>query len=406
MKIYTARQAIFNRQQRVVAYELLYRDGPENIFPDVDPHEATARLIMRTHLNTGLKKITGGKPALINFPEKALKAGLAEVVPCEQVVIEILETVEPSDAVLEICKKLYRAGYHLALDDFVYEPRWERFLPYVKLIKFDIQRTPLAEVEPLVKRLRESSTLKFLAERVETPEEFAQARRLGFHFFQGYFFCKPELEVHSDLESASAMMVELYREASRDQIIINNMVAVFERDTGLTYRLLRFVNSGTLPNTQDIASIKQAVVYLGDIQLRKLSLLLVSAVCASKKPRELIRLSVLRARFCELVAKLYDPKLAEAAFVVGLLSLLDAILNRPLEQLLQQLPLRQEIVVALTEAERTPLFHILNTVRHYEKGSWYNTGKAARQLMLSYEAVAEAYAEAVDWTETYQVIHS
>jgi len=148
MKVYTARQAILNRKENVVAYELLYRGGPENFFPQIDPHKATSKLIIRTHLNQGIGLITDNKPALINFPEESILSCLPLILPPKQVMIEILETVSPSDEVYQACKVLYHQGYHLALDDFVYKPEWNRFFNLMKLIKFDIQATSLSELSP------------------------------------------------------------------------------------------------------------------------------------------------------------------------------------------------------------------------------------------------------------------
>jgi len=401
MKVYTARQAILNRKERVVAYELLYRGGPENFFPQIDPHKATSKLIVRTHLNQGLGLITDNKPALINFPEESILNGLPLILPPKQVVIEILETVNPSDEVYQVCKTLFHQGYHLALDDFVYKPEWNRFFKFVKLIKFDIQITTLSELEPLVKKLKTRKNLKILAEKVETKEEFLQAKQLGFHFFQGYYFCRPEMSENSEIDSNQPILLSLIQECLKTHLNINSITSYFERDVALSFKLFKFINSGILPLTQEITSIKNALIYLGEAQTKKLILLLTTGVLAENKPKELTRLAIIRARFCELIAEKTIPHLTEASFLVGLFSLLDAMLDSPLEKVVNNLPLAAEVVTALTSDKPSTLKYILSTVTYYEQGSWYNTKRNADILNVNYEKLTDYYQNAIVWANKY-----
>jgi len=401
MKVYSARQAILNRKENVVAYELLYRGGPENIFPDIDPHKATSKLIMRTHLNQGLAIITDGKPALINFPEESLLTGLPLILPPKEVMIEILETVKPSDEVYQACRTLYHKGYHLALDDFVYKPEWNRFFNLVKLIKFDIQATSLDELTPLINKLKTRKNLKILAEKIETKEEFLQAKKLGFHFFQGYYFCKPEMSENKEIDTSQAVFLSLMQECLRAQLNINTLTSYFERDVGLSFKLFKFINSGILPLTQKITSIKSALIYLGENETKKLMLLLSTGVIAKDKPQELTRLAIIRAKFCELMAAKTMPELADAGFMVGLFSLLDAMLDSPLEKILTDLSLAPEVLTALTGDSPSSLKYILNAVSYYEQGSWYNTKKNAEMVRVSYEELTEYYQNALIWANKY-----
>jgi len=401
MKVYSARQAILNRKENVVAYELLYRGGPENIFPDIDPHKATSKLIMRTHLNQGLAIITDGKPALINFPEESLLSGLPLILPPKEVMIEILETVKPSDEVYQACRTLYHKGYHLALDDFVYKPEWNRFFNLVKLIKFDIQATSLDELTPLINKLKTRKNLKILAEKIETKEEFLQAKKLGFHFFQGYYFCKPEMSENKEIDTSQAVFLSLMQECLRAQLNINTLTSYFERDVGLSFKLFKFINSGILPLTQKITSIKSALIYLGENETKKLMLLLSTGVIAKDKPQELTRLAIIRAKFCELMAAKTMPELADAGFMVGLFSLLDAMLDSPLEKILTDLSLAPEVLTALTGDSPSSLKYILNAVSYYEQGSWYNTKKNAEMVRVSYEELTEYYQNALIWANKY-----
>ena len=401
MKVYTARQAILNRKEHVVAYELLYRGGPENFFPQIDPHKATSKLIMRTHLNQGLAQITDNKPALINFPEESILNGLPLILPPKQVMIEILETVSPSDEVYQACKTLYHQGYHLALDDFVYKPEWSRFFKLVKLIKFDIQATALSELAPLVKELKARKNLKILAEKVETKDEFLQAKKLGFHYFQGYYFCRPEMSENNEIDSNQAILLSLMQECLKTPLNITRISSYFERDVALSFKLFKFINSGILPITQEITSIKNALIYLGEIQTKKLILLLTTGVLAKNKPKELTRLAIVRARFCELIAEKTIPQLTEASFLVGLFSLLDAMLDSPLEQIVNDLPLAAEVVTALTGDKPSQLKYILSTVTYYEQGSWHNTKRNAEMVNVDYEELTDYYQNALVWANKY-----
>ncbi|MFT4927474.1 MAG: EAL and modified HD-GYP domain-containing signal transduction protein [Phenylobacterium sp.] len=175
MRVYTARQAVFNHKRKIIAYELFFRDSEENKFPaHVPPEIATAKLLINSYLSVELDSITEGKPALVNFPASMLKDHLLEMVPYKNIIVEVLETVEPNDENYEVLRALFHRGFILALDDFIYTPEWDRFLPFIKLIKFDIIATPLDTLGDLVKRFKETK-IKLLAEKVETYQEFHQA---------------------------------------------------------------------------------------------------------------------------------------------------------------------------------------------------------------------------------------
>jgi len=404
MHVYTARQAIMNRKQHVIAYELLFRDSEENIFPKVDPHAATSQMIIQTHLNSGLGAVTCDKPAFINFTEKCLLSGFPELLPKNKVVIEILETVRPTDEVFEKCRALFHAGYTLALDDFIYKREWKRFFRFVKIIKFDISQTPLNTLSPVLAVLKENyKNIRYLAERIETQAQFVEARKMGFHFFQGYFFCKPEIHKARHIDTEHELLFELYQELCKTELDINRITDCFQRDLGLTYKLLRYINSGVLPLKTNINSIKEALVYLGEEQTRKFLTLLTTATLAKNKPKEIIRMAIVRARSCELTAKKVLPGASGEAFLMGLLSLIDAILDRPMESILDELPISDEIKDALLNERSSGLLRvIINAVRHFEKGKWHDTSKECLKLRVSYESLAGYFNDAMTWAKLYE----
>jgi EAL and modified HD-GYP domain-containing signal transduction protein len=333
--------------------------------------------------------------ALINFSEESLLNGLPLLLPSDQIMIEILEDTNPSDEVYQACRELYHKGYSLALDDFIYKPEWGRFLNLVKLIKFDLMQTPLEKIAPLVEKLKTRKKLKLLAEKVETKEEFLAAKKLGFHFFQGYYFCKPEMKESRSVDENQVLLMLLLHEILKKNVNLNVVIEYFTQDMYLCYKLLRYINSGLLPLTESVNSIKQAVIYLGEDKVKKLIILLTTGALAKNKPKELMRIAIIRANFCELMAKYSCPELQESAFLTGLFSLLDAALDKPLVDILPSLPLSIDIVDALTKDKRSPLSNILTTIKYYEKGAWFNTKRYSELVNVGYEEVGEFYQSAV-----------
>lgn len=402
MKVYTARQAILNRRQHTVAYELFFREGIENAFPNnIDSNVATSRLLLNHHFNVGIKSLTNGKRALINFSEQGLLQRMPSLLPQADIIIEVLEDVEPSDEVYEACRELFHQGYRMALDDFLYHKNWDRFINFTRLIKFDIQRTPFAEIAPLLPMFKKRKGLKLLAEKVETREEFKQAMDLGFDFFQGYFFCKPEMLTNTDIEAEHHMVLIIYQEVLKPYFSYEKLSKYFSQDVALSYKLLQFTNSGLFQLKEPIESIKQALVYLGEEQARKFVCLIATAHLGKNKPLELVRMSIIRARFCEQIAHLHDPKSAANAFLVGLFSMVDALFDKPMEVLVVNLPLIEDVKDALL-GEKNPFYHQLELVKAYESASWYATSKCANIVGIAEQELPAMYENASKWSETYE----
>ena len=401
MSVFVARQAIFNRKQNVVAYELLFRNSAENFFPDIEEGQATARLIMENQLNLGTRHITSGKTALINIGPDSLKHNLCDFLPCKDVVIELLETIEPTDDNYQLCRELFHKNYKLALDDFVYNEQWERFLKFIKLVKFDIAQTPLSDIAEIVEKLKQHKKIKILAEKIETQADYHQAHKMGFDYFQGYFFAKPTMHEQQDIDYNYALVVAIYAQVMKPSPDIKQISALFEADAALAYKLMRLINSGVFPIQSKISSIKQALVYLGHERLKKFISLIVTAHTAGKKPAELMQVCVVRARFCELIAKQVSKSLAGEAFLTGLFSLLDAILDQPMSLLVEKLPFPDDIKAALLN-EKNTLYYILNVVQAYETGSWWTLEKAVILLNVKSDVLPGLYNQAVDWADNYK----
>ncbi|MCF6434364.1 HDOD domain-containing protein [Pseudoalteromonas sp. MMG022] len=400
MKVFVARQAIFNRRKQVVAYELLFRDGTSNSFPNIADDAATAKLIMDNQLNLGTRYLTSGKKALINIGPDSLNQELAHFLPCQDVILELLETVSPTTQNYEKVKSLFHQNYRLALDDFEYTKQWEPFLKLIRLVKFDIQQNSLDQIEELVEEFRQRKNMKLLAEKVETEAEFEQAKEMGFHFFQGYFFAKPRVIQQNDIEINHAIVLLIYAEVLKPHLSIDKIARLFAQDTALAYKLLRLINSGVFPLKKRIESLKQALVYLGDERVKKFVGLIMTAHIAEGKPTELTRLSIVRSRFCELIAKSLNPNIKGMSFLTGLFSLLDAILDRPMDQVVSRLPFPEELQDALM-GKHNLLYYILNVVKAYESGSWWQLQEACSLLNINDQRLPEFHADAIRWADMY-----
>jgi len=403
MSIYTARQPILNAKKQVVAYELLFRDSQKNCFPDdIDPDIATAKLLINSFLSVGLDDITEGKPALVNFPMPLICEHLVNMTPYKNIIIEVLETVEPTNESYDVLSKLFHQGFILALDDFIYKPAWERFLPFIKLIKIDIIETPLPSIVHLLPLFREHK-IKLLAEKVETHQEFLQAKGLGFDFYQGYFFYKPEILVGAEIESLHPFIMSIYNEVMKEDYSYRKLEGYFEHDMDLTVKLLRFVNSVLFGHSNKIISIKQAIRYLGEVQLRKFVCLVVMAKLNPRKPTVLIQNTILRAKLCEQFAKIMKlNQLSELAFLVGLFSTIDAILDRPMDKILHSLPLAKEINVALLE-QKGSLAECLAFVVAYMQGDWPTINIFIESYDVEPDYLISISNEAYQWLSAYKV---
>lgn len=400
MKVFTARQAIFNSKKQVVAYELFFRDGMENSFPNVGGTEATAKLILDTQFNVGLEQISSGKPALINFTQHALLDKIPTLLPAKKVIIEILEDVEPAMNVYTACKEMFLQGYRFALDDYQHEKSWVPFIKLSKIIKIDINLTPLDTIVPLVKKLKELKNIKLLAEKVETYDELIKAKKMGFSFFQGYFFCKPEILAFEDVDIKKEIVVRLYQETLKELIEFEEVARLIAHDTALSYKLFRFINSGLFELEEPLTNIRQAVTFIGEKQVRKFIWLVATAHISENKPSELTSMSIIRARFCEQLALKVSPKKADNAFLTGLFSLLDAILDKDFFSIIESMPLHEDVASALL-GRGNALQDILETVKAYETGSWSKMRRACAKLRMEQEELPDFYFQAVEWANVY-----
>ncbi|TKE95460.1 HDOD domain-containing protein [Vibrio kanaloae] len=397
---YVARQPILNRNKNTLGYELLFRDGERNAYPaHIESNRATYRLIVENFLSVGLNPSIPSSRCFVNFPYQSLIRRLPLSLPKDKVVVEILETCTPTDELLEAVKELYQAGYMIALDDFTSTPEWERFLRYTHIVKLDIMQMGLDEACDLVKA-HQGKKFSFLAERVETDQEFQQAKEAGFKFFQGYFFSKPEIIKTKYISPEQVIAMELFQEVCKPDVDFQRVESIVAKDIALSYKLLRFVNTMSPRLKVTISSFRQALVYLGQDKLKMFVSLAVASYVSDKKPKELYGLSLQRAQFCQRMSRYQAFEgHQEQAFMIGLFSLLDALLDLSLENLVEQLPLCKSIKVALLRREG-PYGTLLALEESFEHADWQQIYEHCANLGLNVEQVKTELTEARRWSHT------
>ena len=399
MYFYAARQPILDVNKKLFAYELLFRDSIDNVFPDVDGDEATSKMIEASKFNMGISEFTSNKPAFINFTLETLAQGYPEMLTNDEVVVEILETVKPGKKLLGLCSDLHSKGYTIALDDYEHQNVWSHFYPFINIIKIDIQQTTFEEINTIIDAIKDHPHIDLLAEKVETYQEYEQAQQLGFKYFQGFFFAKPEMVKTKSLSPSQLAMAELLYETSKPELDLASITSVFERDVTLSYKLLRYANSAIFKRRNEVSTIKQALVMLGSGELKRFLGLMFAVTANPDKPTELIKLAMTRAKFCELVAHDMNDKLDDSiAFLTGLLSMIDAILDEELEGILAKLPLAAEIKEPLLTGKGS-MAAIIKLVEFIEHAQWDKTNIVMEKLKLDKEQAVKHYNEALVWAD-------
>jgi EAL and modified HD-GYP domain-containing signal transduction protein len=291
----------------------------------------------------------------------------------------------------------------MALDDFFFKSELLPLIQISKTIKIDFRSTPIQTIEAYVKHLAPFS-INLLAEKIETHEEFEQALELGFVFFQGYFFCKPEIMSGKDIAPNKLTLLQVVGEINRNNCDLDKLAEIINRDVSITYKLLRYINSAYFRRSQEIQSIQHAVVMLGEKEIKKFISLVATAALGEDKPSELIRSSIIRARMCELLGSLDGLHLDKfELFLVGLFSRIDAMLDNPMEEVLDQLPLSPNVARALIEGDG-PLADILQLIGAYETGDWDHFAQVKNKLAIDDSKIPDFYIEAIGWADNYASI--
>lgn len=388
-EIFVGRQPIYNRNVEVIGYELLYRGSRDNRAQFLDGDQATGEVILNTFLELGLENITGRYPAFINISRSFLVGDKPLPFSHKRVVLEILEDIEPDAVVIEAMRRLAQSGYIIALDDFVYRPELEPLLALAHIVKFDVLGIAPELLAERVRSLKQRK-VRLLAEKVETHEEFERCKQLGFDYFQGYFFCKPNI-VHGRSRPVNRLvLMNLLVELQHPDTDIGKLEKLVAQDAALTLRLLRYVNSPCVAIRRKVESLRRALVIIGGNTIKNwITLILFTRL--DDKPRELVVTALVRARMCELLgaARRYDG--LDRFFTVGLLSAMDALMDQPMDEVLAELPLVEEVKAALRTRDGH-LGQVLEQVLLYEWGAWDRLCQS-----LDSATYRQAYLDAVRW---------
>lgn len=396
MDVYVARQAIFDINKEVIAYELLFRNNNINEFVSIKNVNPTIDVIRNSFFVIGINKITGGKKAFVNFDEELIKSELIERFSKDHLAIEVLESVKPDYTIIECCKRLKEKGYLIALDDFRYNEQFDKLMKYIDIIKVDFLITKGKERKELIKKIKSTNiNIKFLAEKVETEEEYKEALSYGYSYFQGYFFCKPVIISGRDLSGYKFTYLNLIKELNKDTINIEKIEALIKNDILLSYRLLKEVNSGYHYLKRKITSIRDAIMIIGVNELRRWIFIITLKQLGENNIDELVKMSLIRASFMESLCKKLHFKVSEFdAFLVGIFSLIDVLLKVQIDKILSELPISSTVKDALL-GKKNIISELLGLTIEYEKGNWAGVNELIKKIELDEEFVGSCYLNAM-----------
>ena len=412
MDTFVARQPIFDARNDVYAYELLYRkDAAKNYYDDsADPDLASKRTLINSFVEIGLDKLTGGRKAFVNFTEHLLLDGTHELLSPELLTVEILENIVPTSEILQACARIKNSGFQIALDDFVFTETSHAFFDYADIIKVDFLQTPLPDIAELVQTLHDRKTsgksekpIKLLAEKIENKGIFNTALEMGFEYFQGYYFSKPVIVSGQSINPTMINRMRLLQISMRPDFCFDDVADVVKHDVALSYRLLRFVNSANFGFRTVISNIQQALVVLGTTEVRKWMALICLIELNQDKTPELTRMSLIRARFLELVAlSTGNARRAETLYLLGMFSLMDAIMEMPMSEVFSQIHVDESVSGPLISKSGND-YELLHLIELYEQGDFDAAAAQADALSLPESKLADAYMEAVQWTTQLRI---
>ncbi len=395
MDVYVARQPIFDRHMNVIAYELLYRKSMNNFYEGTDDNQATAELINNAFLTMHYRELTGGTKAFINFSEDMLINEIPLLLPPESTVVEILERVEINDSLISSSEKLRDNGYIIALDDFVFDESYLPLLDIAHIIKIEFPVVSLESQRKLIKKYK--NKIKFLAEKVETREEYQLAYDMGYDYFQGYFFSKPVIVKSKEIGSLNVNLTRVMDQLNKTEPDYQKIADIIETDLGLSYKLLKLANSVFFGVKNKIIYTKQALVQLGIIELKKWIYLMMLQDIQVIENKELIKTCFIRAKFMELIAAEVGGENKEFEyFMVGLLSSIDVLMNRDMESIVKELTLTPSVRDALLGVDNE-IRKILDVIIFHENLKPENLYLDEIHTGLDKEKFIGLYIESLMW---------
>jgi len=399
VEILVARQPILDRNLKVYGYELLYRSCDRS--QTADGGEATLQVITNSFLSIGADKLLGGAKGFVNCPQSILTDERIDLLPTSNTVLEVLENVKPEPTVIAACRRLKDRGFLLALDDFTGQPGYDALIELADIIKVEFPALTLS-ARAKIRETYGKRGIRMLAEKVETRSEFLQALDMGYDYYQGYFFARPVIVKSREIRGYKARYINILREIHKPEVDRACVANLVRMEASLTHRLLRYINSAAFAIRGQISSVRTAMDRLGDDGTRKWLWLAALPQLAVDKPGELMTAAAIRARFCESIAPLAGLNDRPSdLFLMGMFSFLDAMLDRPLQELLTELYLPKDIEEALlgAAAPGNRMAMVLDLVQAYEAADWETSARLADQLQFPEQALGSLYLQSVAWAD-------
>jgi len=392
--IFVGRQPILGPNMKTIGYEVLYRNCELGQAIFTDEAVATATVLLNTYLDIGLEHVVGSHLAFLNIPKQFLLERYCEALPKNRVVLEILENVEPTPQVLEALYSLKQQGYIIALDDFIYHDRLRPFLEVADIVKVDVLEKSEEQLRQEIAPLRDYR-VRLLAEKVETRQVYDTCKQLGFFYFQGYFFFRPDIIRGRGIPANRIALLELIGKIQDPHIPFKGLVEHIRNDLSLSYKVLRYVNSAYVGIPNRVDSIEHAACMVGIDRIRTWSTLIIMA-SGQTQTTEILIMALVRAKMCERLGQRLGASSPENYFTMGLLSVLEALYELPIEEILDKLPLSDDVVEGLTQGTGA-MGLVLSCVKAYEEGEWMEL----KNLQLDPSIIRDIYLEAIDWANHF-----
>ncbi len=406
-KFFLGRQPILDRNQEIIGYELLFRaaDVDRAVFESYS--HAAASVINHALSSFGMHDILGGKLGFLNVHLNLLLSEMLELLPVDHTVLELLEMIELDEEVVERCRELKEMGFKLALDDHEFDPVHHDIYQVIDIVKIDILLTGMDALPEIVRELRKYP-VKMLAEKVETVEQFQICYDLGFEYFQGYFFARPVVLKQKKIDVSSLAMLKLLQQLTMDAPV-GHIELTFKENPGLSYNLLRLVNSVAMGMREKIKTLRHAIIMLGVSHLRRwIQLSLFAGHDSRSINHPLLELAAVRGRLMEILLKqktggAFGDEQAEAAFMVGILSLLDVLFETPMEEIISNLNLNDDVAAALL-TRGGMLGGMLTLTEKLEVTDFDSVTVLLKECGISMDQLLAAQLEAFNWRSS--IIHS
>ena len=390
-KAFVARQPIYRDDVKVFAYELLFRNNELNQASFTNADQATAQVLLDTFMEIGLDRVVGPNLAFVQVTRNFLLSDYCSLLPKDRLVLQLPEDIIPDAPLLDAISRLWKEGYLIALDNFRYSEWLRPLLAVADIVKLDVQALDREAIGKQIELLRQFE-VKLLAKNVETHEDYEYYKTLGFDYYQGFFFCKPQTIGENKIPANRMAALRLLSKLQDPKLTTDELEETVAQDVALSYKLIRYVNSALHALPKEVASIRHAIILVGTRRISNWAGLILYGQM-DDKPGELMITAIIRARMCQQLAVATSQKNADQFFTVGLFSVLDALLDRPMANALEQLPIAQELKTALVD-HQGPMGSALQCVMAYEMGDW----DQAQYGAVAPEAIYDSYVNALEWT--------